>query len=186
MEFQKANLITFVGFAVGALILFSGAVMAGVGNSKFPHRDYNPRFDGSRENYLEEKKTGKALAVAGYIFIAIGGITLVTSMVFRCRFIAGGFLSDYKTTPGVTTHNAGVVYTGPAAGGYQASYPQDPGPGYPPPSTYPPTTYPSYPNPSGPGKLCLHVVLKRLVHEVPPYYVNNCLDIFICLNFSIS
>ena len=59
MEFQKANLITFVGFAVGALILFSGAVMAGVGNSKFPHRDYNPRFDGSRENYLEEKKLGK-------------------------------------------------------------------------------------------------------------------------------
>ena len=168
MEFQKANLRTFTGFLVGALILFAGAVMAGVYNSKFPHRDYNPRFDGSRENYLEEKKTGKAVTVAGYIFIAIGGITLVTSMVFRCRLIAGGFQNDHKATPGVTTHNAGVVYTGPAAGGYQANYPQDPGPGYPPPSAYPPTEYPSYPNPSGPGKLSLHVVLKRLVAKKCP------------------
>lgn len=163
MEFQKANLITFVGFLVGALILFAGAVMAGVGNSKYPHRDYNPFFDGSRENYTKERRTGKALAVAGYIFIAIGGITLVTSMVFRCRLVAGGFQSGYKATPGVTTHNAGVVYTGPAAGGYQASYPQDPGPGYAPPSTYPPTEYPSYLNPSDQGKLWLHVVLKSLV-----------------------
>ena len=163
MEFQKANLITFVGFLVGALILFAGAVMAGVGNSKYPHRDYNPFFDGSRENYTKERRTGKALAVAGYIFIAIGGITLVTSMVFRCRLVAGGFQSGYKATPGVTTHNAGVVYTGPAAGGYQASYPQDPGPGSAPPSTYPPTEYPSYPNPSDQGKLWLHVVLKSLV-----------------------
>ena len=163
MEFQKANLITFVGFLVGALILFAGAVMAGVGNSKYPHRDYNPFFDGSRESYTKERRTGKALAVAGYIFIAIGGITLVTSMVFRCRLVAGGFQSGYKATPGVTTHNAGVVYTGPAAGGYQASYPQDPGPGYAPPSTYPPTEYPSYPNPSDQGKLWLHVVLESLV-----------------------
>ena len=163
MEFQKANLITFVGFLVGALILFAGAVMAGVGNSKYPHRDYNPFFDGSRENYTKERRTGKALAVAGYIFIAIGGITLVTSMVFRCRLVAGGFQSGYKATPGVTTHNAGVVYTGPAAGGYQVSYPQDPGPGYAPPSTYPPTEYPSYPNPSDQSKLWLHVVLKSLV-----------------------
>ena len=163
MEFQKANLITFVGFLVGALILFAGAVMAGVGNSKYPHRDYNPFFDGSRENYTKERRTGKALAVAGYIFVAIGGITLVTSMVFRCRLVAGGFQSGYKATPGVTTHNAGVVYTGPAAGGYHASYPQDPGPGYAPPSTYPPTEYPSYPNPSDQGKLWLHVVLESLV-----------------------
>ena len=164
MSFNKINLISFVAFGVGGFVLVIGAAMAGFGNVKIPHREYDPFFDGSYENYENEKSSGKRLATAGYVFITIGVITVVVSMSVRCCFMSGGFKNGHTAAPGVTTYNTtSTIYTGPASGGYQtagSNYPQSTGPGYPPPSTYPPAAYPSYPNPSDASKYWFKVILK--------------------------
>ena len=55
MSSNKVNLISFVAFGVSGFVLVIGAAMAGFGNAKVPHRDYDPFFDGSYENYENEK-----------------------------------------------------------------------------------------------------------------------------------
>ena len=160
MSFNKVNLISFVAFGVGGFVLVIGAAMAGFGNAKVPHRDYDPFFDGSYENYEKDKSSGKRLAIAGYVFITIGVIAVVVSMSVRCYVMSGGFKNGHTAVPGVTTYNTtSTIYTGPASGGYQTTgskYPQNAGPGYPPPSTGPASggyqnAGSNYPQNAGPG-----------------------------------
>lgn len=166
MNFNKVNVLSFFAFGIGGFVLVIGAAMAGFGNAKIPHREYDSFFDGSYENYENKKSSGKSLAIAGYVFITIGVIAVVVSMSVRCYLMSGGFKDGNTAAPGVATYNAAsTVYAGPASGGYQATgpnYPQNAGPGYPPPSTYPPGAYPSYSNPSDASKYWFLVILKAI------------------------
>ena len=160
MSSNKVNLISFVAFGVSGFVLVIGAAMAGFGNAKVPHRDYDPFFDGSYENYENEKSSGKRLAIAGYVCITIGVIAVVVSMSVRCYLMSGGFKNSYTAAPGVTTYNTtSTIYTGPASVGYQtvgSKYSQNAGPGYPLPSAGPAsggyqTAHSNYPQNTGPG-----------------------------------